>query len=165
LSSDSEPTAAVPSELRFLDVTLLSPVPGADGATPARGLGFGIDGAGLTLTGDDGSLVWSAAWQEVAELVASEQPAAADGSHGTPHEDPRRRGTLVVVTTRGHHSHRLLVPAIQPEKLTAALTSLARRHDVAAPEGNSPPPLAIAGLIVALGAAVAALLLAAGHVI
>lgn len=166
MSSDSQPTAAAGSELRLSGVTLLSPEPRGDGAPPARGLDLDVGDTGLTLTAGDGSSVWSVAWVDVAELMASEQAGPADVRHGGgSDEGDAGGGALVVVTTRGHRSHRMLVPAGQPEKLTAALALLARRHDVGPPDERSLPPLAVAGLLFALGAAVAALLLAAGHVI
>jgi hypothetical protein len=150
----AQPAVPVQTLLRFAGVYLLTS--GPQGPTAVPGLQLALDEAGVTLAKGDGTAVWSAPWDEIAELAWPERSKLPDGDSGV----------VVVITTRQQRAHRFVVPAAQPAALEAALDSLARRHQVAPPavEHAQPAPLVIGAIAVA-AVVIAVLLLAAGHII
>lgn len=147
---------AVPvrAHLRFDGVYLLTS--GPDGPTAVPGLHLALEDGGVTLAKGDGSPVWTAGWDQVAEVATPERSTLPDGTSGV----------VLVVTTRQDRSHRFVVPAGQPAALEAALGSLARSHGVAPPPPEPTQPVAlVVGVIAVVAVVVAVLLLAAGHVI
>lgn len=109
---------------------------------------------GVRLCGTDGSSIWSIPWAEVAELSTPERTMV-----------PQRRVAVVMeVTIRQGQSHHLLLPADRPRKVESEIRALALRHGVRH-RRSSPPAAVSVGVVALVGAAVAALLLTAGHVI
>lgn len=119
-------------------------------------LRLALDEDGVRVTRPDGSEVWSAPWGEVLELAPSGQASLPDGGRGVE---------LTVRSTSGV-AHRLVAPSDDPDELEQRITTVAERHGVAPTSPDRPAPALLVGaVLLATGAVVAVLLLAAGHVI
>lgn len=139
---------------RFTGVYLLTT--GPDGPTAVPGLTLELGDRGVGLWRADGVPVWTPTWGEITELSAPERSRLPDGAHGV----------VVLITATDGRAHRFVIPASRPGSLEASLNSLARRRNVSPerPE-RSPPTLLVIGALVVLAAALAVLLLSAGHVV
>jgi hypothetical protein len=144
----------IETQLRLSGVFLLTE--GPDGPTAVPGLTLELTRAGLSIAKMDETPVWSASWEDVVELATPERSRLPDGASGV---------VLTVETSRGR-IHRFVLPSREPDRLEAALETLADQMGISParrPRHHS-PVLAILVLL-ATAAAVTVLLLAAGHVI
>lgn len=148
-----QPREASGTQHRFSGVQLVDSSQGGPVAVAELQLELDEE-RGLRLCGTDGSPLWSIPWAEVAELSTPERTMVPQGN-----------GAVVMeVTTRHLQSHLLVLPADRPRKVESEVRALALRHGVRH-RRSSPPAAVSVGVVALVGAAVAALLLAAGHVI
>jgi hypothetical protein len=149
------PPALGPAELQLSvrDVYLLVDGPQGLRATPGHDLRVGGDG--LTLASTGGATVWSVPWSEVDQLAVPERSPLPDG----------REGVVVEVATAQGTKRRCLVPAGHWWALGGAFEALARSRGVAPGRERRLPWLLTALLVLMAAGAVAALLLASGHLI
>jgi len=133
--------------------TLANPT---DGVAAEKDLVLTIDDETLNFLSESGEAVWSSDWSEVALLSTPQRMKTPDG----------RRGVVMVVAATDDVEHRFVVPAPRPQKLEKALGAIARRH-AAAPDRPERPQskLLAVFLLTVAAAAVAILLLMAGHVV
>ncbi len=136
------------------DVYLLTD--GSDGrvAVPSLRLAFSDGGVALTKSTDE--LVWSCPWDELRELSTAERSVMPDGTEGL----------VVLLAERTGGRHRFVLPTAEPAELEAQLRQLAVQQRLQ----TNRTPHAVSRLLTALvvlgtGATLAALLLAAAHVI
>lgn len=154
-TGDAPGRQTTPVGSHFTGVSLLAVVDGSTVAVPDLALSLEREG-GFTLTRAGGSLVWSAGWDELAEVEVTEQ--ATDGE--------RAAGVVLEVTTTEGRTHRFLLPIEEPLSLKSALAVLTAHTDTARPSGERSQPLWLVVATVAVTAVVVTLLLlAAGHVV
>jgi hypothetical protein len=172
--------------LRFADAYHLT----SDGPGPSAVAGCQLDlgRRGVTVRDPDGTPIWSAPWSAVTGLTAVERTTLPDGRTGIV---VVVRAGPPVTSPEAVDVHRIVVPADQPAALEEQLIALARARgiepapDAAGPDDAAPdvdssaasvdirpdgadrslPIFVVAPAVVGVGAVVAALLLAAGHVI
>lgn len=147
--------AGTPVGSHFTGVSLLAVVDGATVAVPDLEVSLEPRG-GFTLTRAGGSMVWSAGWDELAEVEVTERATEAETAAGV---------VLAVTTTEGR-THRFLLPTAEPLSLKSALAVLTARSGMAsAPEERSQPIWLVVTTVTVVSVVVTFLLLAAGHVI
>jgi hypothetical protein len=142
-----------PDHLRLTDVLLLTE--GPEGPTAVPQLALTLDGDGVTVHKMTGGFVWQAPWDQVTELSSPERSTTEDGGAGA-----------VVVVSADSRRHRFVVPVTDPAALQDKVARIASDHGVSSGRLRlGPHPLVAAAVVLVTGAAVAALLLLAGHVI
>lgn len=169
-SESSDPDRAVPADSlvlgrtppdgppegtwRFDGVYLLTT--GPDGPTAVPGLILELGNRGVGLWRADGAPVWIPTWDEITELSAPERSRLPGAGHGV----------VVLITATDGRAHRFVIPTASPGSLEASLNSLARRRNVSPerPE-RSQPAFVVIGALIVLAAALALLLLSAGHIV
>lgn len=115
-----------------------------------------IDAEGVRLSQGGSAAPWSASWGEVTALSATDRRPLPDG----------RRGVVVTVTTGDGGKRSIGVPTRRPGAVAARIGATARRHRTDPDRPDRRVPLLIALPVVAVAAAaVAWLLLAAGHLV
>jgi hypothetical protein len=137
------------------DVYLLTE--GRDGAVAVPHLSLTFLDSGLTLDKGDGSAVWRSDWSGLEEMSPVERSVLPDGREGV---------VIVVVERGGHHSHRFVLGTDDAAATEATVRDRATAHGLR----STSPRRAVSRLlmtvvVLAALAAMAALLLAATHVI
>ena len=131
-------------------------LPGSVTDVERTGLTLSVNGDGVSAQSADAGVVWSAPWDGIDRLSADERSVLADGAPAV----------VVAVTDAERVGRSFLVPASHPGGLEASIAKIARRREVdGAVHDRSLPIVAVLAVVAASGAAVAALLLAAGHVV
>jgi hypothetical protein len=136
------------------DVYLLTD--GTDGRVAVPSLHLALGSVGVALTKSSDELVWSCPWTELRELSTAERSVMPDGTEGL----------VLVLAERTGGRHRFVLPTTEPAELEAQLRALALHHRL---QTNRTPRAASRALttlvVLGTGATLAALLLAAAHVI
>ncbi len=140
--------------VRLDDVSLLTT--DANGPIMVPCLVLFLDDTGIVVDKDSGEQVWASMWSEIFELSTPERSRTPGGE----------RGVVVVVTAPDGGEHRFVVPVRRPASLEKSLGAIARKHGAAPDRPDRPQSKILAAFVVVVSAAaVAVLLLMAGHVI
>ena len=137
------------------DVYLLTR--GRDGAVAVPHLTLSFLDSGLALEKSDGESVWDSEWAELAELSPVERSVLPDGREGV---------VIAVVERNGRQRHHFVLATEDPAATEAAVRDRAATHGLRTrSRRRAVSRLLTLGIVLALLATMAVLLLSATHVI